>query len=204
MGQQNPLVLLIMLGVVGAVGKWWLDDYRAGRRGTPNPRAMPGATPASLGMIALAVMGALVLLAAETGGEYALGVSGEQSHMTVLFGLYTLAAAFVEELIFRGYVVVENRGRTALVAGIFGASLVFALLHPFLWEWKDGALVTHLGPKAWFSTAAIFGGSLWFYAVRYLPGNPTRSLLPCIAAHAAKNLGVFAIKYAQGFVSGWW
>ena len=197
-------MLLVMLGVVGAVGKWWLDDYRAGQRGAANPRAMPGATPASLGMIALAALGALGLLAAETGGEYALGVSGEQSHMTVLFGLYTLAAAFVEELIFRGYVVIENRGRTALVAGIFGASLVFALLHPFLWEWKDGTLVTHLGAKAWFSTAMIFAGSLWFYAVRYLPGNPTRSLLPCIAAHAAKNLGVFAIKYAQGFVSGWW
>ena len=124
--------------------------------------------------------------------------------MTVLLGLYTLAAAFVEELIFRGYVVVENRGRTALVAGIVGASLVFALLHPFLWEWKDGALTMHFGPKAWFSTGAIFAGSLWFYAVRFLPGNPTRSLVPCIAAHAAKNLGVFVIKYAQGFVSGWW
>jgi len=34
--------------------------------------------------------------------------------------------------------------------------------------------------------------------------NPTRSLLPCIAAHAAKNAGVFVIKAAQGHVSGWW
>lgn len=204
MGQDNPLLLLVMLGVVGAVGKMWLDDYRAHQRGAANPRALPGATPASAGMIGIAVSGALVLLAAETGGEYALGISGEQSHMTVLLGVYTLAAAFVEELIFRGYIVVENRGRAALVAGIFGASLVFALLHPFLWEWNDGALSLHFGAKAWFSTGAIFAGSLWFYAVRYLPGNPSRSLLPCIAAHAAKNLGVFAIKYAQGFVSGWW
>jgi hypothetical protein len=39
--------------------------------------------------------------------------------------------------------------------------------------------------------------------VRFLPLNPTRSLLPSIAAHAAKNMGVFAIKYAQGFVTGW-
>jgi hypothetical protein len=29
-------------------------------------------------------------------------------------------------------------------------------------------------------------------------------LLPCFVAHAAKNLGVFAIKYAEGFVGGWW
>ena len=204
MGQDNPLLLLAMLGVTLAVGKWWLDDYRAAQRGTPNARALPGATVVSPRMIAIAALGALGLLAAETGGEYALGVSGEQSRMTVLFGVYTLSAAFVEELIFRGFVVVENRGRTALVAGIVGASLVFALLHPFLWEWKAGALVTHFGAKAWFSTAAIFSGSLWFYAVRFLPGNPRRSLLPCIAAHAAKNLGVFAIKYAQGYVSGWW
>lgn len=204
MSQDNPILLLAMLGGGAVVGKWWLDDFRAGRSGTPNPRALPGATPAARGLIMLAVLGALGLLAAETGGEYALGVSGEQSHMTVLFGLSTLAAAFVEELIFRGFVVVENHGRAALVAGIVGASFGFALLHPFLWEWKNGALVTHLGPKAWFSTAAIFAGSLWFYAVRYLPGNPTRSLLPCMAAHVAKNLGVFAIKYAQGFVSGWW
>ena len=78
------------------------------------------------------------------------------------------------------------------------------MLHPFLWEWQQGGLVLHLGAKGWFSTAMIFAGSLWFYAVRFLPANPARSLLPCIAAHAAKNLGVFAIKYAQGFVSGWW
>ena len=29
-------------------------------------------------------------------------------------------------------------------------------------------------------------------------------LIPCIAAHLAKNLGVFVIKLAQGHVSGWW
>ena len=34
--------------------------------------------------------------------------------------------------------------------------------------------------------------------------NPTRSLLPCVAAHLAKNLGVVAVKYAQGFVGDWW
>jgi membrane protease YdiL (CAAX protease family) len=85
--------------------------------------------------------------------------------MTALFGLYTLMAAFVEELVFRGYLVVENRGRTALLAGIVGASLGFALLHPFLWTWRDGALHLNGSGKAWFSTAAVFAGSLWFYAV---------------------------------------
>ena len=69
---------------------------------------------------------------------------------------------------------------------------------------QDGTLRLHFETKAWFSTMMIFTGSLWFYAVRFLPANRARSLLPCIAAHAAKNLGVFIIKYAQGYVSGWW
>ncbi len=204
MGQDNPLLLLAMLVAAGVAGKWWLDDYRAARRGTPHPRALPGATAAPLGAVMLAAGGALVLLAGETAGEFALDVSGEQSRMTVLFGGYTLAAAFIEELLFRGFLVVENRGRAALLAGIVGASALFALLHPFLWEWSEGRLLVHPGAKAWWSTAAVFAGSLWFYAVRFLPNNPGRSLLPCFAAHAAKNLGVFAVKYALGFVSGWW
>lgn len=203
MGQENPLLLLVLLGATGYVAKLWLDDWRAARAGAPVPRPLPGATPASAAAIGIAVLGALGLLALETWGEIALGVAGEQSRMTVLFGLYTVAAAFGEELIFRGFIVVENRGRVALVGGIVGASVLFALLHPFLWQWRDGGLHVQFGPKAWFSTAVVFAGSLWFYTVRFWPLNRTRSLLPCIAAHAAKNLGVFAIKYAQGFVTGW-
>ena len=53
-------------------------------------------------------------------------------------------------------------------------------------------------------TAAVFAVSLWFYTVRFFGLNPQRSLLPCFMAHATKNLGVLAIKYAQGFVGGWW
>lgn len=204
MAQDNPLLLAGMIAAAGYVLSLWWRDLAAGRRGVTNMHAFPGATPASGRVIALAVTGALLLLAVETGGEYALGLTAQQGHMTVLFALYTLTAAFIEELIFRGYLVVENHGRAALLTGVIGASLAFALLHPFLWEWKDGALQFHAGVKGWFSTAMIFIGSLWFYAMRFLPANRTRSLLPCIAAHAAKNLGVFAIKLAQGFVDGWW
>jgi len=204
MGTDRPLLLLGLIAAAGFAAKWWGEDCRAARLGRPNARAFPGAAPADLRLVALAATGALLLLAIETGGEYALGLTAEQSRMTVLFAVYSLAAAFLEELIFRGYLVIENRGRLVLLAGIVGASLGFALLHPFLWEWRDGGLVFQPGAKGWFSTAMIFAGSLWFYAVRFLPANPARSLLPCIAAHAAKNLGVFAIKYAQGFVSGWW
>lgn len=204
MRQDNPLLLLGMTGLAVWLARLWWTDLRMAQAGRPNPRAFPGATPAGRGVLLVAVAGTLLLLAAETAGELALGYSAEQSKMTVLFGGYTLAAAFIEEVIFRGYLVVTHRGRAALVAGIAGASLVFALLHPFLWEWQDGALQIHATGKACFSTGAIFAGSLWFYALRFLPLNPTHSLAPCIVAHAVKNLGVFAIKYAQGFVVGWW
>ncbi len=204
MAPDNPWLLAGMILAGGVVAKWWCDDYRAARQGNPAPQAFPGATPAGGRALLIAAGGALVLLAAETAGEHALGLTARQSRMTVLFGLYTLVAAFGEELIFRGYLVMEKRGRMALIAGVIGASLGFALLHPFFWEWKEGALRLQADNKAWFSTAAVFAGSLWFYAVRFLPMNPTRSLLPCIAAHLTKNLGVFAIKYVQGFVSGWW
>jgi membrane protease YdiL (CAAX protease family) len=204
MGQDNPWLLAGMILAAGVMAKWWVDDYRAARSGQPRPGAFPGATPASGKAMWIGAAGAVVLLAGETAGEAALGLSDQQSRITILFGLYTLLAAFVEELIFRGYLVVAHRGRGLLIAGIIGASLIFALLHPFLWEWRDGSLQVQLTAKAWFSTAAIFAGSLWFYAVRFLAFNPTRSLLPCVAAHLAKNLGVFAIKYYQGFVGGWW
>jgi len=204
MGSDHPLLLIVMLAGGGWLGWTWWEDVRDARQGHPNPRAFPGATPAGRPALILAVTGTLVLLAAETAGENALGLTAEQSQMTVLFGLYTLAAAFIEELIFRGYLVLTHKGRAMLVAGIVGASLIFALLHPFLWEWRDGTLHLHFTAKAWFSTGAIFVGSLWFYTLRFMPLNSGRSLAPCIAAHVTKNLGVFVIKYAQGFVSGWW
>lgn len=204
MNQDTPLLLLGLVLGTGYVAKLWLDDYCAAARGTPTRAALPGATPASINAIALAVLGSLALLALETAGESALGLTEQQSQMTVLFGLYTLAAAFGEELIFRGFLVIERRGRAKLIAGIVGASVLFAALHPFLWQWRDGTLHIHLGAKAWFSTALVFTGSLWFYTVRFWKWNPTHSLVPCIAAHLAKNVGVFVIKYAQGFVSGWW
>ncbi len=204
MGENNPWLLAGMIVGGAVVARWWWIDYLAACNGTPHPNAFPGAVPVSGRLVALAVAGTVGLLMAETAGEEALGLTAQQSQMTVLFALYSLVAAFGEELVFRGYLVVENRGRGALVAGIVGASLGFALLHPFLWEWREGSLHLQGGGKAWFSTAAIFAGSLWFYTVRFLPQNPRRSLLPCIAAHLTKNLGVIAIKGAQGFLGSWW
>lgn len=206
MAPENPLLLAGLCVLVLWLAKVWTDDLRLARAGRPNPRALPGAVPTGLAAVWIAVAGVLLLLGLETWGEVALGVADAQSSVTWIFGLYTLAAAFGEELVFRGYLVVTRRGRAWLWGSVVLFSLVFALLHPFLWEWKGGddGLILHLDTKGFFSTGAIFAGSLWFYMVRFFGLNRQRSLLPCIAAHLAKNLGVLLIKFQQGFVVGWW
>jgi hypothetical protein len=78
MGQDNPWLLVGLLVAGGVVAKWWRDDYLAARQGTPHPRAFPGATPASVRALLIAAAGALLLLAAETAGEYALGLTAQQ------------------------------------------------------------------------------------------------------------------------------
>ncbi len=201
---DNPLLLLIV-GATGLYfGKLWLDDLRAARAGRPNPRALPGATPARPSALWIASLGALVLLVVETLGEHALGIADEQSTMTWLFAAYTLIAALIEEVIFRGFLVIEGRGTAARWAGILTASALFALLHPFLWEWEDAGFALTLDAKGVFSTAIVFVTSVWLYVARFARWNPTQSLLPCIVAHAVKNAGVIAIKAGSGFMGGLW
>lgn len=211
---NHPLLLVLMIAAGFCIGKLWLDDWRAtrarsagsGPAGAANPPAWPGATEAPPRAIIIAVAGALALLAAETLLENALGLAAQQTRMTWLFALYSITAApVIEELIFRGWIVIDPEGRSKTAplpawSGAVGASIVFAALHPFLWRWDDAGFALTLTAKGWFSTAAIFSGSLWFYAARLGAWNPYRSLLPCFAAHAAKNLGVVVIKAALGFV----
>lgn len=182
---------------------WW-GDLQANRAGAPRPNAFPGATPAPPAAVIIAVTGALIILGLEVAGEYGLDLVDQQSNITILFALFTLTAAFVEELIFRGFLVVTKRGRFFLVGSILFFSTIFALLHPFLWEWGEEGLVFQFTTKGWFSTAIVFVNSLWFYTVRFLPVNPRHSLIPCICAHFASNLGVVIIKAAQGHVTGLW
>lgn len=200
---QNPLLLLLMIGAAAYIGKLWWQDLRSAQAGQPNGQALPGATLPPRRALLIACGGSIVLLAAETWGEYQLGIVAEQSNMTALFALNTLAAAIIEEIIFRGYLVINGRGKTARWIGIVGASALFALLHPFLWSWEDEFTLT-LTVKGVFSTSAAFVFSLWFYTARFASWNPGHSLLPSIAGHATKNLGVIVIKAAQGFLTGWW
>lgn len=199
---NHPLLLLLMTGAGLYCARLWWSDLRA----NPKPAgALPGAEPAPARAVAIAVVGVLVILALETWGEVALGIAAEQSKMTALFALYSvLAAPVIEEVIFRGFLVVRSNAREAVWAGAVGASVLFAALHPFLWRWDDAGFAWTIGAKGAFSTGVIFATSLWLYAARLAKWNPSQSLLPCFAAHAAKNLGVVAIKGATGFLSGWW
>lgn len=200
---DHPALLIPMTAVGLYVMHLWRQDYLSFQAGHPNPGALPGATRCSLKACVIAGTGAVVILAAETLGELHLGLSEQQSSITVLFGIYTLIAAFIEELIFRGFIVVENKGKWFRSAGVVAASLLFAALHPFLWKWDDDGFNWTVNAKGWFSTAVVFVSSLWFYTVRFAGFNPEKSLIPSIFAHAVKNLGVIIIKATQGFVAGW-
>ncbi len=202
---NHPLILLVMTFAGLYVGKLWYDDLRAARHGRPHPGALPGATPTSHRTVVTAVGGAIILLAAETLGEQWLGIADQQSRMTWLFAVYSIVAApVIEELIFRGWLI-RLRGTPAQTWAVaLLASTGFALLHPFLWRWDDAGFATTLTAKGAFSSAIVFATSLWLYAVRLARWNPTHSLLPCFAAHAARNAGVVAIKAATGFMAGAW
>ncbi len=196
---ENPLMILAYVGIAAYVLHMYWGDYRADRSGQPNLKAMPGAKGFGFGVAVIGVVGSLLLLAVETGGELALGIADEQSEMLWYLVFATLCAGVVEEVIFRGFLVVENKGRVALIGSCVGFSLIFALIHGHFWSTEDGFVWTFTS-KAFFTTAILFTNSLWWYVVRFGPWNPQRSLFPCMIAHAASNLGVFAVKLAQGFV----
>lgn len=192
-------MILLYVGVAVYVGRMYWADYQAAASGEPNGSALPGAVAAPLGAFVIGTIGALLLLGLETWGEIAIGVADEQSEMIWYLLFAIIAAGIVEEVIFRGFLVVTNRGRALLIASCFGFSLIFALIHGHLWDLEDGFEWT-LTAKGFLSTGILFANSLWFYAVRFGPWNPTHSLFPCMLAHAASNFGVFVVKLAQGYV----
>lgn len=205
---EHPITILAVLFVSIYLGVLWCRDYREGIAGNPHPRALPGATRAPRSVIILAVGGALFLLAVETLGELALGVADRQTDIAgvALFGM--IAAGFVEEIFFRGFLVIDKRGKTALYGSIVFFSAAFALLHVQYWMvpsdsgwWPTGV---DFSSKAGWTLLILFSNSLWFYALRFNAWNPNRSLLPCFAGHIASNVGVFVVKLCQGHVTGLW
>lgn len=196
---SNPIVILLYVGAAAFVLHMYRGDYMAAESGQIQSGAMPGAENASLVTFLIATIGALLLLGVETSGEIALGLVNEQSEMLWYFLPALVAAGVIEEVIFRGYLVITEKGRTLFITSCVGFSLLFALIHAHLWSAEDGFEWT-FSLKAFFSTGILFANSLWFYAARFGPWNPKRSIFPCMLAHAASNIGVFFIKMVQGYV----
>lgn len=204
---DDPWINLIYGGAAGWLGWMFWQDLQAARQGKPKPQALPGAVPVAPKVVVWGILGALLIVALETAGELLLGVSERQSTLPwhALFAL--LGAGMIEEVIFRGFLLFTNRGRAALYGSVLGFSTLFALIH-FHWlnPAPDGeaglfGYVLNLSPEALWWTFILWINALWFYALRLLPSNPDRSLIPCIAAHMASNLAVFFVKLAQGYIS---
>ena len=218
------------LALAGYFLRLWLEDYRhnahrikehlaAGKPVTAEmiQVGLPGSTPVSWVATTIAIFGSVGILAFEVAGEYRLDVVEDQTSMSVLLGIYTLAAAFVEELIFRGFLCFDRDGKWRLYGSVFGISILFALIHPYIWSydvpenqppwlfwkwiglnlWRDDGT---LNIQPMFSTLILFINSLWFYYVRLFKLNQFRSLIPCVAAHLVSNFGVFIVKACQGKV----
>jgi membrane protease YdiL (CAAX protease family) len=203
---DSPVLILVVFAGALYLAKLWRDDYLSGRAGEPNPRALPGATPVSMAAVWIGIAGAILLVLLETGGEIALGVSGEQTDIAGIFLLAMIGAGILEEVIFRGYLVVQSRGRTIFFLSIIGFSLLFTLLHfQYYAELEETAtgydLTLHPDAKAGWSLLLLFLNSIWFYTLRFFKWNPHHSLLPCFAAHIASNVAVFAVKLVQGHVT---
>ena len=203
---DSPLLILIVFAGALYLAKLWRDDYLCLKAGEPNPRALPGATPVPAIALVIAAVGAVVLVLIETGGELALGVSSEQTDIAAVFLFAMVGAGILEEVIFRGYLVITKRGKVFLVGSIIAFSLLFALLHfQYYARMEDTAdgktLILELNSKSGWSLLLLFLNSLWFYAVRFFKWNPRQSLLPCFVAHIASNVAVFVVKLLQGHVT---
>ncbi len=190
----------------------WLRDLRSNRvaESGETKQALPGAFPATIGTCVIASVGAIVIVLGISVVERVAGIEDQQSRIPYYYLLAMLGAAVTEEIIFRGYLIVRNKGRLMLVISACFFSLVFAAMHPYLWqhnieapsgiEWVT-SLRLRFSTYAGISTASIAILSLWYYYVRFFAKNPSNSLLPCFCAHACANLSVFIMKLVTGYVT---
>ena len=169
----------------------WARERRKRRLSGEPEKFWPGTTYAPTGAYFIAAAGAILITIAEAAVEKRAGLTDQQSILPAIFIFQLLGASIVEEMLFRGFIAPgELIGRKLLALMLVG-SLVFALIHNFDLSTAEGKL----------NAIFAFITSLWLYVVRFNPLNPDRSLLPCFMAHTVRNLAVFGIKGAQGFIS---
>ena len=188
-------IIYLIFGL--GVGLAWFGDYQKRQR-NPGPELFwPGPTRAPVSGILIVVSGILLLTVAETCAEIHYGVSAQQSVSNLYILGATLGAAIVEEMFFRGFIAPNDWRGVKLLALIIFGSVIFSLFHSLNPETQQFSLNTVQGR---ISLVASFFISVWLYLGRFGPLNPERSLLPCLIGHVVRNLAVFGIKWAQGFV----
>jgi len=184
---EAVLYFILGMGVFGA----WLYEYLKRRRTLGPESFWPGTSgaPWQASLMISAVM--LLITVAETAVENRLGLAAQQSVIAPSFLLAMLGASILEEAVFRGFTAPSHFGGAKLLALILVGSLVFSAIHGFDIKDTQGRI----------STLFAFVTSIWLYVARFNPLNPERSLIPCFTGHAVRNLAVFGIKWAQGFIN---
>lgn len=187
---DNPLLHSVLYAILGlAVLAMWLGDLR--RPADGRERFWPGATRCGWQPVILAIGGVIALTIVETLLEDGLGLRDQQTTIADHFLLAMLGASVVEEMTFRGFAASESLAGWRLLAVTLVGSAVFAAFHGH--GLSDA--------KGWVSTGSVFAVSCWLYLSRFNALNPGRSMIPSLAGHAARNLAVFGVKAAQGFVA---
>ena len=196
---DDPLIIFFSCLIALYLASCYFKDIKAYASLNENPKALPGARNSSFLLIGVSVLIGLVLLFNALIFEQILNLSNQQRTIVwyALFG--SIAAGLIEEVVFRGYLVIDNRGKLYLILSCIFFSLIFSLLHGYLWTYEEG-LKWNLNKKSIFDSYILFLNSLVFYFLRFGLWNNNKSILPPIAAHISFNIGVFAIKHFQGFL----
>lgn len=182
-------LLYFLLG--GCVLLAWFGEYRRRRTLGGGEGFWPGTVPAPGAAYWAGAAGALLITLAETAVESRYHLTQHQTVLPTFSILALIGASTVEETVFRGFAAPGRLSGKALLGVIVAGSAVFALIHGFDLTSTHGRI----------SAAFAFATSVWLYLIRFSPLNPGRSLLPCFATHAVRNLAVFGIKWAEGFVN---
>jgi membrane protease YdiL (CAAX protease family) len=181
--------LYFLLGAVVLIA--WAKEVQQRKIKASAEGFWPGTTSSSLASVLLSVSGILLITLAESCVEIRYHVAHEQTSLAAIALLSLLGAAVVEEIVFRGFVAPAHLTGLKLLMVVLIGSAVFALFHGFNISTTQGKI----------SFIFAFLTSVWLYFARFNPLNPQRSLLPCLAGHCVRNLAVFGIKWAQGFIT---
>ncbi len=200
---EDIYLQLVLLAASAVIFKMFLQDLRS-KSGVN--KGFAGATYAPIFICMVGIVGSIFILALSTLSEKFFGVSSDQSEVAYYAVVFWIAAAFIEELIFRGYFFVDKKGKATFIASIIIFSLIFTLAHPFFKEYsfdeiKRGEFFTlKFTTHAWISSITIFTNSLFYYYLRFTKLNPKKSLIPCVVAHLSYNVGVYVVKFLEGYV----